>query len=78
MTWNSIQLPEGGRLFKAHNFTFMYKGSNFTIEVDEFSDGTFSGHAEHARDKNLQIESVSGRSVEHCMEQLIKKIQDRA
>lgn len=77
MDWKSLKLPKGSRLFKQHNFTFMHKGGNYLIEVDEFQDGTFSGHGENSTDANFVIESVSGSSVENCVESIINKIDQR-
>lgn len=77
MSWSSISLPHGSKLFRVHSFTFLHNGSNYTIEVDEFTDGTCSGHGEHSTDKSLQIESVTGRSIEECLNSLIKKIENR-
>lgn len=77
MSWSTVSLPSGSRLFKVHNFTFMHKGANFHLEVDEFSDGNFTGYGEHATDKNLHIESVNGNSVKECLELLIRKIEGR-
>ncbi len=59
MSWTSIQLPSGSKLFKVHTFNFLYLGVNFLIEVDEYGTGEFSGHAEHANDSSYVIESVS-------------------
>jgi hypothetical protein len=77
MSWSSITLPQGSKLFRVHNFTLLHKGSNYSIEIDEFSDGACSGHGEHTTDKNLQIESVTGTSIEGCLQSLVKKIEGR-
>lgn len=77
MAWNSVKLPAGGKLFKVHRFTFLFNGANFLIEIDEYADGACSGHGEHATDKNFVIESVSGSSVEECLNGLISRIQER-
>lgn len=78
MDLKRVKIPAGGKLFKISNFTFMYKGVNYAIEVDEFSDGTFTAHGEHATDKSSVFEPVSGKSVEDCLTTLIGKIQSRA
>ena len=36
----------GAKLFKVHSFIFIYRGSTFSLEVDEFPDGLCSGHGE--------------------------------
>jgi hypothetical protein len=72
MDWKKTKIPEGAKLFKVHNFTFMLKGSTYHLEVDEFADGTFTGHGEHSTDKNTVLESVSGKSLEDCVSNLIK------
>jgi hypothetical protein len=77
MNWKSIKVHQGGKLFKVHNFTYMCKGSTFHLEVDEFHDGTCSGHGEHSTDKNSFVESVSGKSVEDCLNQLLDRIGTR-
>lgn len=78
MDWKTVKVPQGGRLFKIHNFTFMYKGVNYLLEVDEYADGTCSGHGEHSTDKNFIIESVAGKNVLQCLDELIQKIVARA
>lgn len=78
MDWKQAKIPSGGKLFKVNNFTFMFKGTNYTIEVDEFSDGTFTAHGEHATDKSSVFEPVSGKSMGDCLSALIAKIQARS
>jgi hypothetical protein len=51
----------------------MIKGVTYHLEVDEFADGTFIGHGEHSTDKNSLLESVNGKSVQECLDALIKK-----
>ena len=77
MEWKNVKVPSGSKLFKAHNFTFMNKGHSWRLAVDEFSDGTFSGHGEHATDRNTFVESVSGRELTDCLNALIERIQNR-
>lgn len=78
MEWKATKLPAGSKLFKVHNFNFILKGVNFNLEVDEFSDGTFTGHGEHSTDQNYFIESVSAKSLSDCLSELISRIQSRA
>jgi hypothetical protein len=78
MDWKSIKVPAGGKLFKIHNFNYIHKGTNFALEVDEYMDGTFTGHGEQASDQNYFIESVSGKDLGDCLGQLISRIQDRS
>lgn len=66
-----------GKLFKVHNFTYMFKGTTYHIEIDEFANGTYSGHGEHSTDKSSVLESVSGTSAKDCLDALIKKIETR-
>lgn len=75
MSWKKVTLPEGAKLFQAHTFTYMHKGVTYHLEVDEFADGTYTGHGEHSTDKNSFLESVSGKSVEDCLAALIKSIK---
>lgn len=78
MDWKTVKIPQGGRLFKSHDFTFMYKGVNYHLGIDEYHDGNCSGHGEHSTDKNFFIESVSGKTVAGCLNELIQKIVSRA
>lgn len=75
MDFKKVVIPEGGKLFKIHNFTFMFKGTNYNLEIDEYNDGTCTGHGEHSTDKSSVLESVSGKSIEECLNALIKKIK---
>jgi hypothetical protein len=75
MNWKKVTLAEGARMFKVHNFTYMYKGATYHMEVDEFMDGTFTGHGEHSTDKSSVLESVSGKCVEDCLLALVQKIK---
>ena len=77
MDWKKAKVPVGCRMFKAHSFTFMHKGVTYHLAVDEYNDGTFTGHGEHSTDKNLVIESVNGTSLPECLESLINKIEKR-
>jgi len=78
MDWKSVTIPNGSRLFKVHNFTFMYKGTTFLLEVDEFRDGTFSGHGENSTDRSSVVESVSGKTLKECLDALIVKVEGRS
>jgi hypothetical protein len=75
--FRNLKLPVGSKLFKVHNFTFMHKGITFVFEIDEFADGSFTGHGEHSTDKSSVIESVSGHSMQECLEKLVKKVESR-
>lgn len=75
MNWKMVSLPDGSKLFKTHNFTLMHRGTNYRLDIEEFADGTFSGHGEHSTDKSSVLESVSGTSLEDCLNALIKKIK---
>jgi hypothetical protein len=75
MEWQQIQLPAGTKLFKVHSFAFLVGGTVYQLEIDEFANGTFTGHGEHPTDKSNVLESVSGRSVGECLEALVGKIQ---
>jgi hypothetical protein len=75
--WKSAKLPSGTKLFRVHNFNLIHSGVNYILEVDEYSDGTFTGHGEHSTDKNYVIQSVSATSMKKCVEALVQKIQDR-
>ena len=66
MNWNKVTVPDGAKLFQIHDFAFMYKGNTYKLEVDAFADGTFTGHV---------LASVSGKSVEECLNALIKHIK---
>ena len=75
MNWKKLSMPDGAKIFKVHNFTYMVKGQNFHFEVDEYADGNFTGHGEHSTDKNTVLESVSGKSLEECVNALVKSIK---
>jgi hypothetical protein len=77
MSWKDIKLHSGGKLFKVHNFTYMIKGVTYQLEIDEFIDGTFTGHGEHSTDRNSFVESVSGKSVDDCLTHLVARIGQR-
>ena len=77
MDWKKINLPAGSKLLKIHNFIFMHKSAYYSLEVNEFNDGTFAGYGEHTADKNYVIESVSGATVEDCLNALVEKIKQR-
>lgn len=77
MDWKKANIPNGCRVFKAHTFTFMSRGASYQLAVDEYNDGTYTGHGEHSTDKNLVIESVNGTSLANCLEALIGKIEKR-
>lgn len=77
MDWKKTRLATGSRLFMVHSFTYMAKGRTFILEVDEFSDGTFTGHGEQSTDRSHVVESVNGRSVQDCLEALIKRIDQK-
>ena len=77
MDWKKTRIPAGTKLFMVHSFTYMTKGRTFILEVDEFSDGTFTGHGEQSTDRSHVVESVSGKTVSECLEALIKRIDLR-
>ena len=73
MEWKKIKVPDGAKLFKVHNFTYMIKGVTYHLEVNEFADNSFIGHGEHSTDKNSLLESVNGVSIRECLDALIKR-----
>jgi hypothetical protein len=75
MNWKKVSLPDGSKLFKAHSFTYMHRGITYRLDVEEFADGSFTGHGEHSTDKSSVLESISGTSLEDCLNALIKKIK---
>lgn len=77
MNWKAIKVHPGGKLFKVHNFTYMVKGVTYHLEVDEYNDGTCTGHGEHSTDKNTFVESVNGKSIEECLGLLVDRIGSR-
>jgi hypothetical protein len=77
MDWKKINVPAGSKLLKVHNFTYIHKGVNYNLEIDEYSDGRCSGHGEQSIDKNFVIETVSASSVDDCLKQLVDKINSR-
>ena len=77
MEWKGIKLPVGSKLFRVHTFNFFHNGINFELEVDEYSDGAFTGHGQQSTDQSYMVESVSGNNVKECLEALIRKIESR-
>ena len=79
MEWKNgkIKVSQGSKLFKQHFFIYMHKGVNYSLEIHEFHNATFSGHGESSTDKNFVIESVTGNSFEDCLQNLISKIESR-
>jgi hypothetical protein len=75
MNWKKLTVPEGAKLFKIHTFTYMVKGTTYHLEVDEFGDGSFSGHGEHSTDKSSVLSSVSATTLEDCLKALMAKIK---
>jgi len=73
--WKNANVGTGCKLFKVHNFTYMDSGTIYHLEIDEFADGSFTGHGEHSTDKSNIIESVNGSSMEECLNGLISKIK---
>lgn len=76
MEWKNVKVPDGAKLFKVHNFTYMIKGVTWHFEIDEFADGSFIGHGEHSTDKNSLLESVNGKSVQECLDALVRKVKN--
>jgi len=74
MTWKNVKLNSAAKLFKIHNFTYIQAGTTYSLEVDEFADGSFTGHGEHATDKSSVVKSVSGTSLEECLNGLVANI----
>lgn len=73
--WKTIDLPAGCRLLKAHSFTLMISGDTYDLEVDEYSNGKYTGHGEHSTDESSVVASVHGNSVKECLERLITNIK---
>lgn len=76
-SWKDTKLPSGSQLIQIHSYTFIHGGKTYSIEIDEYSTGPFTGHAEGATDKSLVIESVTGNTQQECLELLIQKIKVR-
>jgi hypothetical protein len=74
MSWKKANLDAGAKLFQVNNFTYIKDGITYSLEVDEFQDGACTGHGEHATDKSSVIQSVSGGSIEDCLNGLIANI----
>lgn len=75
MDWKKVKIPDGAKIFQAHSFTVMHKGINYQVEVDEFADGSFSGHGEHSTDKSTLLPSASGKSLEECLSNLLAALK---
>ena len=77
MSWKNVTLPSGAKMFQVLNFTYMHKGTTYHLEIDEFADGTWSGHGEHSTDKSSVLPSVSGSSLQDCLDALVKTIETK-
>lgn len=75
MDFKKVAIPEGARLYQAHQLTYIYKGVTYLLEIDEHADGSFTGHGEHSTDKSSVLASVNGRTAEECLSALINKIR---
>jgi hypothetical protein len=75
MDWSKIKIPSGNRILKIHNFMYMRDGNAYELEVDEFSDGKFTGHGEHSSDESQQLNSVVGDTLETCLQALIDDVE---
>ena len=75
MNWKKVSLTDGAKLFKVHSFAYDFKGSTYHLEVDEYADGNFTGHGEHSADKNRHLASVTSKSLEDCLNALIKSVK---
>ena len=71
MDWKKLKIHPGHRLFKVHHYMYMAEGNTFELEVNEFADGTFTGHGVHSSDELNQLKSVSRKNLEECLQSLI-------
>ncbi len=74
MDWDKIKLPANHKVFKVHHFTYLASGSTYKIEVDEGPGGLYTGHGEHSTDPSQQLKSVSGSSIEECLQKLVDSL----
>lgn len=77
MDWKSVQIPSGCKVFRVQTFMVMISGKTFSLEIDEYSDGSFTGHGEQTNDDSTVLASVTAKSAEECLNQLISSIKDR-
>jgi len=75
--WQKVNIDSGSKLFKVHVFTYMHAGVIYALEINEFSDGTCTGHGEHSTDKSNVVEPVNGPSVRECVQALVDRIGKR-
>jgi hypothetical protein len=73
MTLKKVNIPAGAKLFQVHTYMYMTATATYQLEIQEFADGKCAGHGEHSTDKNQFLHSVSGSSVEDCLQKLIDK-----
>lgn len=74
MDMTGLNIPKGAKLIKIHKYLYMHNGSSYNLEVDEYSDGMFAGHGEHAADESQQLKSVTGKTLNECLQPLIDNI----
>lgn len=74
MEWSKVKLPDGCKLFRVHHFTYIFKGTTYLLEINEFSNGVFSGHGQKSIDESSVVDSVSASSLEECLQKMADKI----
>jgi hypothetical protein len=77
MDWKKLKIHAGHRLFKVHEYMYMAEGNTYKLEINEFADGTFTGHGSHSTDDLNQLKSVSRKTLEECLQALIDSAAKR-
>lgn len=72
MDWNKIDVPEGGKLTRLHNYMFMVSGKNYIVEINEYPDGRFVGYVELTNDDSTQFAPANGSTLEECISNALK------
>ncbi len=71
MDWKKLKIPGSHRLFRVHQFMYMIEAISYQFEINEFFDGSFTGHGVHSTDDSNQLKSVTRHSMEECLQALI-------
>ncbi len=74
MGWKNIDVPAQSKMFKIHTFGYLVGGHNYSVEVDEYSDGQFVGFAEQSNDASTSTRSCTADSMEKCLEKILSEI----
>jgi len=76
-SWKSVTISERERLFRISNYLFVSQGRSYSIEVQEAPDGTFLAHGENTSDPHDVLRSVTGTTMQECLQAIVDQIERR-